>query len=150
MILNRDEILAADDIRRELVPVPEWKKGGEVWVRGMNARERGEFEKMNLLPDGRKDPSLVREWAAASCVVDEHGENLFTALDIRALGGKACAPVERIFAKAMELSRVSAEDLEAAISDLPEGQSTDSPTASLSPSDESTSTECSEKSAASN
>jgi hypothetical protein len=149
MILSRDDILSADDIRRETVPVPEWRKGGEVWVRGMNARERCEFEKMSLLPDGRKDPSGVREWAAGCCTVDDHGVALFTKADIKILAEKACAPVERIFSKAMELSRVSAEDFEAAVSDLPEGQSTDSPTALPSPPADSTSTECSESSAAS-
>lgn len=127
MNLSRDEILAADDIKRQPVKVPEWKKGGEVMVRGMNARERGEFEKIGLLPDGRKDPAGVREWAVAACTVDENGVALFTAKDVKALGEKACGPIERIFAQAMELSRFTPEDFEAAILDLPEGLSTDSP-----------------------
>ena len=42
MLLTRDKILSADDIRSERVKVPEW--GGEVIVREMTGAERDEWE----------------------------------------------------------------------------------------------------------
>ena len=41
-MLNRDAILKAQDLKREIVDVPEW--GGEVYVRGFTALEKEEVE----------------------------------------------------------------------------------------------------------
>ena len=38
MILNREQILAANDVKTRIVDVPEW--GGSVIVRGLTSLER--------------------------------------------------------------------------------------------------------------
>ena len=42
VFLNREAILAAEDLPRELVEVPEW--GGAVYVRALTGAERDQFE----------------------------------------------------------------------------------------------------------
>ena len=42
MALTKDQILAADDAKRELVPVEEWD--GEVWVGAMTAADLSHYE----------------------------------------------------------------------------------------------------------
>ena len=41
-VLTREQILKADDMTTERVPVPEW--GGEVLVKSLTGRQRDEFE----------------------------------------------------------------------------------------------------------
>ena len=45
-LLSRDEILAASDLTKELVEVPEW--GGSVYVRAMTGTERDSYEESVL------------------------------------------------------------------------------------------------------
>ena len=42
MLLSKDQILSADDIQSQRVPVPEW--GGEVMVRGLTGSQRDQWE----------------------------------------------------------------------------------------------------------
>lgn len=57
-ILTKDEILQADDLLQEEVPVPEWKEDGIVLARGLTAEEKEEFED-SLLSKGVDPEKLI-------------------------------------------------------------------------------------------
>ena len=57
-LLTRDEILGAQDIQTERVPVPEW--GGEVIVRSMSGSERDAWETSLFVEQRASDGTLQR------------------------------------------------------------------------------------------
>lgn len=122
-ILTRAEILAADDIPRELVEVPEW--GGSVYVRGLTAMERSEFENLMLGLENRRikvgksddvtiqmDMRVLRVRLSALCMVDEKGNRLFGDDEVEALGRKSADALNRIFVVAQRLSGMTSDDVE--------------------------------------
>ncbi len=112
MSLTRDQILSAEDITREKVPVPEW--GGDVWVSVMTGTERDAFEVESLLAGGNKEVSLanMRSKLAVRCLVDEKGKKLFTAADVAALGAKCYPALERVVTVAQRLNKLNDEEME--------------------------------------
>jgi hypothetical protein len=105
MPLTRDQILKAEDLKREEVPVPEW--GGSVFVRTMTGGERDRFEAAFV-----RDKTDTRARLAAATICDEAGTLLFSATDIEALGRKSAAALERVFVVAMRLSKVGKADVD--------------------------------------
>lgn len=105
-MLSRDQILSADDRKRQEVGVPEW--GGSVHVRVMSASERDKFEAA-FLADKSKD---VRARIAAYVICDEAGAPLFSEADIPALGAKSAAALDRVFSVAMRINKLSDRDIE--------------------------------------
>ena len=120
--LKRDDILTADDIARELVPVPEW--GGEVWVKGMSGTERDNFE-AGIIERRGKDTNVnmknIRAKLAAACLCDENGKRLFADADIPALAAKSAAALQRVFAVAQRLSGIGDDE----VKELAEGVKND-------------------------
>jgi len=111
--LTKEQILAAQDIVREAVPVPEW--GGEVLMRGLSGIERDAFEASVVHMNGRQPRYTLNNLRAklvALSVVDEAGERLFSDADVTALGRKSAAALERVFQVAQRLSGLSAQDIE--------------------------------------
>lgn len=112
-LLTRDQILSAPDITTEDVEVPEW--GGTVRVRGLSASQRDAFESASVAVKGKKiDPNFIniRARLVALAVVDDNGDQMFTNADIKALGEKSAAPIDRIFDVASRLSGVSEGDID--------------------------------------
>ena len=105
-MLSRDQILASDDLPKELVPVPEW--GGSVYVRTMTGTERDGVEAASIGNDWRRG---FRARLAVATVCDEQGNALFTAADIEALGRKSSAALDRIFEVACRLNKLGAADV---------------------------------------
>lgn len=105
-MLNKEQILQAKDARTERVEIPEW--GGYVFVRMMSARQRDQFE-AEQVSDPYKD---IRARLAVHTVCDEQGEMLFTMADVEALSQKSAAALDRIFAAAVKLNRISKEDID--------------------------------------
>ncbi len=102
----RDQILAAEDLPRKSVSVPEW--GVTVNVRTLTGRERDRFEGQQS-----RDPyGDVRARLAVICLCDDEGKALFTEADIAALSAKSSRALDRIFAIAVKLSGISKEDLD--------------------------------------
>ncbi len=117
-VLGRDEILAADDIQIELVKVPEW--GGDVYVKGITGKERGQFEASVILYSGNKqkiDMVDMRATLGSLTMVDVDGKKLFTPADVRALNKKSAAPLDRVFEVAQRLSGLTDD----AVEELAEG-----------------------------
>jgi len=112
-MLTKEQILAADDLKREVVDVPAW--GGELMVRALTGKDRDEFEQS--LFDAGKTPRErmrnVRARLVAITVVDEQGNLLFSEADVEKLGNKSAAALDLVFSVAQRLSGLSKEDAEA-------------------------------------
>ncbi len=139
-LLNRDQILTADDLTHEDVPCPEW--GGEVRVRNLTGTERDAFEaSMTSGKAGDKTLNMVnlRARLIAASAIDEAGRKLFHGPDdVRALGKKSAAPMDRLFDVCQRLSGLSDDDVEKmteVFTPTPgDGDSSDSPVTSAAPS----------------
>lgn len=126
-LLSRDEILAADDLPRELVDVPEW--GGAVYVRTLTGEERDAFEAATVQSRGKRvDLNLrnIRARLVALAVVDEDGRRLFTDGDVAALGKKSAQALNTLFGVAQRLSGLTEADVEEMAKNSGSGQSDDS------------------------
>lgn len=112
MVLTKEQILGADDIKTETVSVPEW--GGDVLVRGLSGVERDAYEMAVYRPDGKltSSPRNIRSQLVARSVVDENGKRVFTSLDAEQLGKKSGAALDRVFEVAARLSGIRKEDIE--------------------------------------
>jgi hypothetical protein len=112
VVLTKEQILSADDIKTETVLVPEW--GGDVIVRGLSGVERDAYEMAVYRPDGKltNNPRNIRSQLVARSCVDENGKRLFTSLDAEQLGKKSGAALDRVFEVAAKLSGIRKEDIE--------------------------------------
>jgi hypothetical protein len=128
-LLTKEQILGADDRRTEDVEVPEW--GGTVRVRALSGRERDAYEAgiVQVRGDGSRNVTLenIRSRLVSLTVVDESGERIFSDGDVKALGEKSAAALERVFDVARKLSGLSEDDVEELAGDFddaPKGDST--------------------------
>jgi len=111
--LGRDAIIDADDRNYDVVDVPEW--GGKVRVRGLSGTQRDAYEESLVTTNGnsrKMNLANARAKMLVLAVVDKEGRQVFSADDVRALGRKSAAPIERIFDVARRLSGMSDEDVE--------------------------------------
>jgi hypothetical protein len=112
MSLNKQDILQADDVVKELVHVPEW--GGDVWVKGMTGAERDKFEASIVRMSG-KDQTFnmtnFRAKLASMTICDEQGKRLFSDADIVELANKSAVALQRIFTVAQRLSGIGEGDV---------------------------------------
>jgi hypothetical protein len=109
-LLTKEQILKQDDLRSEIVEVPEW--GGEVKVCTMSGFARDRFEASITGKSGIMDMKNVRAKLAAATIVDENGKLLFDEADIVKLGDKSCAALDRVFAAAQRLNLITNADVE--------------------------------------
>lgn len=115
-MLSVDEILALDDLPREMVSVPEW--GGDVYVRTMRGDERDEFEGAEALyrrGKSKGSPQMMRGFRArllVFTVCNEAGQLLFKPEQAASLGGKSSAIVSRLFDVAAKLNGFTNADVE--------------------------------------
>ena len=116
-VLTREQILAAADLKTEVVSVPEW--GGEVIVRALTGYDRDQLEAQvtRLEGVGRRqrvvtDMRNFRAKLVAASLVDEHGERMFSEADVDALGQKNAAALNRVFEGDQRLSGLSAAEMQ--------------------------------------
>jgi hypothetical protein len=117
--LGKAAILAADDLQRQEVHVPEWadpETGADtVLIRGLTGAERDEYEASMVRQRGNEmvaNLSNIRAGLVLRCCIDENGNRLFTSTDLGALGEKSAAALDRVFEAASELSRLNQKDIE--------------------------------------
>jgi len=110
MMLDRDTILAAQDLPMESLNVPEW--GGTVHVRVMTGAERDAFEASLIAGGGKTNVANVRARLAVLCICDESGQRLFGDDDVTPLGQKSAAALDRIFTVAQRINHIGAHDIE--------------------------------------
>jgi hypothetical protein len=123
VFLGRDEILDVDDIKVEIVPVPEWGERVAVRLKVLSAAERDAFEASTVTTKGgRQKPNLanLRARLVARCMVDEHGKRVFESGDVARLGQKSSAALDRLFAKCQEINGFSEKDIEELTEDFDE------------------------------
>lgn len=122
-LLTRDEILSADDIKTEIIEVPEW--GGEVKVKALTGAQRDRFEQNSVEGKG-KDTKVnltnIRARLVAASVVDDNNKPIFQDSDVKALGAKSAAALNRVFEVAQRLSGLTEEDVKELTENLDEGQ----------------------------
>lgn len=112
-LLSREQILNADDIRKEVVHVPEW--GGDVMVYGLSGQERDWFESGALDMSSGKAVMDLMNLRARLCTMairDEDGQHLFTDEDIILLGKKSASALQRVFEAAQRLSGLTNQEVE--------------------------------------
>ena len=112
-LLTRDAILQAQDLPTEQVHVPQW--GGDVLVRALTGAERDRFEQSIVEQRGkntRMNLQNIRAKLVALTVVDEQGNRIFKDEDVKWLGNKSAAALDRIFEVAQRLSGLRDEDVE--------------------------------------
>lgn len=116
--LSREQIVKSDDLKVEIVEVPEW--GGRVKIRELRAWEREQFEKRIAATGGvgagqiAKTLGDLRATLVASCLVDDENQRLFSDADVKALNEKAASVIIRLFGICSRLSGISQEVVDAA------------------------------------
>lgn len=126
-ILTREQILEKDDLKRELVAVPEW--GGEVLVRELTGRERDQYESGIISMKGRKvDLNLqnARAKLVAMAAINEDGTTIFRPKDVMELGKKSSSALERVAEVIQRLSKLKVGDDKTAVANFTLGQIDDS------------------------
>lgn len=114
-LLNKDQILGADDLPSEDVDmsdIPGWD--GEVRIRALTGAERDRFETSLVTQNGKsmkRNLQNMRARLVALCVVDSDGERVLTDADAAKLGGKSAAALDRLFDVAQRLSGLSNADV---------------------------------------
>ena len=106
----RDQIMKAKDINGELMDIKEW--GVKVEIRTMTARERSRVMENAVDPvSGKTSISTIYPEIAIACLYDpETKEPIFTHEDKDALLNKSGAVLEKIAAKAMQLSGMTPDE----------------------------------------
>lgn len=140
-LLNRDSILAADDLPTVDVDAPEW--GGVVRLRMLTTAERVAWN-ISIRPDAEKPVDFANAHArlVALCAVGEDGQRLFADAEAAELGQKSGAVMARLFAAAREVSKLGEAEVEAEVKKSGTGPSAGSSSDSASNSESSTPTTC--------
>ena len=112
MLLSREQILAADDLKAETVDVPEW--GGSVRVRMLTGAERDALGAALIGPDRKPDMQQYRLRLVAGCMVGEDVASLFSPDEVAQLGAKSHVALERVYQVAERLNAGGEAAVEAA------------------------------------
>ena len=115
MLLNKEQILSAEDLKTEDVDVPEW--GGTVNVTTMNGLARDAYDQVSYPGVMEGDPAFdwenFRARLVSFCLVDESGERMFVdPEEVLALGRKSSAAIDRCFQVAKRLNAIGGEAIE--------------------------------------
>jgi len=112
MVLSKEDILKCDDLKRELVKVPEC--GGDLYVRTMSGKERDQFEAKFVAANGNSEVQLnnIRARMAVLTVCDDKGIPLFSNGDALELGKKSAAALDRVFEVSQRLNKIGDDDVE--------------------------------------
>ncbi len=107
MLLTKEAILAAQDVRFEIGKVPEW--GGEVRVSSMTGAARDDYEQTLIAGRGANEGANLKNMRAlmvAASVVDDAGALLFGKEDVEALGKKSAGALNRVYSAAARLNAI--------------------------------------------
>lgn len=118
-LLTKQEILKANDSKVQEVDVPEW--GGSVRVKGLNALQRQQRQKEIVKAyDDKGNPILNMDAIVdqlpflAMVLVDGNDNPLFTEVDLKELGSKNPAILDRLAKVGRELSGLEQKAVEEA------------------------------------
>lgn len=112
-ILSKKDILAKQDLPKEIVSVPEW--GGEVYIRALSAGELDRYQTSMLQQRHGKSQDVnlenIRSKLVVLTAVDEDGNRLFDDRDAKALSEKSGAAINKLFTVAQRLSGISNQEV---------------------------------------
>lgn len=110
-MLSKEDILRINDLRVEVVDVPEW--GGQVKIRELTAGQRDKFEQDNMQRIGKSyQVNLIdmRARLAALSIIDDNGNRMFNDSEIRRLSEKSAKALDRIFNACQRLNALGSND----------------------------------------
>lgn len=135
-MLTREAIVAASDLPRERLTVPEW--GGDVWIKTMSSVERDAWEagwqKWWKAHPGSDDGQWFDAFLAVHVLCDEQGKPLFGPADVDLVARKSGKALARIRIKATRLNLLTDAEIGALEKNCESGQSVDSGNSSPEPS----------------
>jgi len=109
-ILNRNQILQVDDLKKELINVPEWN--GQIYIRTLTGSERDAFEQSIIADKGKTNLANIRARLCALAICDEKGKRLFEDKDIVTLGSKSAVALDCVFSAVQKLNGIGEEEIE--------------------------------------
>jgi len=109
MALNKEQILAADDLGLLEVPVPEWS--GSVYIRVMSVGERDSYENEWMANKSTGVPNF-RSKFLQRVLCNDKGELLFTKEEVDALAKKSARVVGTLWEAAMRHNKLTDQDVE--------------------------------------
>lgn len=122
MSLTREDVLGADDLKREPVDAPEW--GGTVWVQELSAADAMEYDVWIF--ENKEDRASIMKGMNAMmvmlCACNEEGERLFSNTDLAEINSKAPEPVARIARAAFSINKMRDSDYEDEVKNSESGQ----------------------------
>lgn len=107
------DIFAVSDLEPEWLDIPEWNGG--LFVRPMTGLERDNYEQSLVRGKGANREMNIANARAKLVVmvaVNEAGDSVFTKGDVKRLGEKSSAALNRIFELATKQSGMSEQDIE--------------------------------------
>lgn len=107
-MLDKTSILNALDLKREVVPCPEW--GGDVTIQEMNALDRDRLRQEIFTQEGEIDTVNQAAKVLVRCIVGADGGRLFSDSDATSLGQKSAVVIQRLFAVAQKLNKIAVDD----------------------------------------
>jgi len=120
-VLDREDILDADDLQVVFVRVPEWGKGKNrdkygVLVSVMGSDRRDRFEAESIRHENGKPIPInaenVRARLVSLCVVGVDGQPLFTRHHVKRLGQKSSAAMDRVFTAALRVNGMTQAEID--------------------------------------
>lgn len=110
----RDQILAAQDLKREVVEVPEWLDHLDdpikVEIREISAKGRIQWRGQAYDEEGNLKEDVWAVSLLLACIFDpETGERIFKAEDLDALNEKSDAALAKLLDKTLEINGLKAE-----------------------------------------
>ena len=111
-MLSREEILSKNDLKKEVVTVPEW--GGDVYVSEMTGEARDAWEQGLISKDESRRMKNIRARLVCATVVDETGKRLFTDSDDEAVGKLSAYVLDKLCKTAQKLNGLTSEELKEA------------------------------------
>lgn len=106
----RDQILSSNDLVYEVVDIPEWGVSVRVYV--MSGIERDRIDSFLSSITKNKNLDHVRSALAIATVRDDNGKPIFGPADLEALSQKSSAALDRIFAVAQRINKLSDQDVQ--------------------------------------
>lgn len=118
MILNKDQIFAAQDLQVSYIDIPEW--GGQIKVKEMSAADRIEFEKQQS--SDLKPSEMIVRLVLMTCV-DDNNQRIFSNDDLQALEQKSPSILLKIFNESMKINILNSEKIEEKAENFPNDHS---------------------------
>lgn len=138
IVLSLDQIMQADDLVTEWVPIPEWapkdapnKEAYGLYVRTLNGRERADWQQACVQGNGKNatvNYQLMTVRLVTLAAVDAAGKPMFTSGQAATLRQKSSLILERISDAASRLSGIGEEETAAILGNSMATQDDDSPT----------------------